>query len=305
MQLEWLEDFIELARTRSLSRAAENRFVTHPAFGRRIRALEEWVGVALIERKQPVSLTAAGLLFLDTATHAVDLLNGARDQFQSLNFTADDPVRLVTGRTLAVDFFPDWYATLQNRFGDFSVSVVTCGAQEAIMHMSAGDADLLLTFTSPLTQVLIDPHRFDSLVLAQERLVLVSAPNADGTPIFPMSTGDRAATPWLAVAPVLSTRSLLAQHLAKLRHKPALRMIYQADSYSAICEMAKRGIGVAWLPQMVVRDALQIGALVVTGAPALQVDFDIGLHRLHTCVHPRVLKIWAGLKVDEAPNSSK
>jgi DNA-binding transcriptional LysR family regulator len=41
VQLEWLEDFIELARTRSLSRAAENRCGTHPAFGRRIRALEE------------------------------------------------------------------------------------------------------------------------------------------------------------------------------------------------------------------------------------------------------------------------
>ena len=53
MQLEWLEDFIELAQVRSLSRAAENRCVTHPAFGRRIRALEDWAGVALIERKQP------------------------------------------------------------------------------------------------------------------------------------------------------------------------------------------------------------------------------------------------------------
>lgn len=44
MQLKWLEDFIELVRTRSLSHAAETRCVTPPAFGRRIRALEDWVG---------------------------------------------------------------------------------------------------------------------------------------------------------------------------------------------------------------------------------------------------------------------
>ena len=62
MQLAWLEDFVELARTRNFSRAAENRFVTSPAFGRRIRALEEWVGAPLAERKQPVSLTPAGML---------------------------------------------------------------------------------------------------------------------------------------------------------------------------------------------------------------------------------------------------
>ena len=40
MHIKWLEDFITLAQTRSFSRAAELRHVTHPAFGRRIRALE-------------------------------------------------------------------------------------------------------------------------------------------------------------------------------------------------------------------------------------------------------------------------
>ena len=39
MQLKWLEDFIVLAQERSFTRAAELRHVTHPAFGRRIRAI--------------------------------------------------------------------------------------------------------------------------------------------------------------------------------------------------------------------------------------------------------------------------
>ena len=61
MQTLWLEDFIALAQTRSLSRAAELRHVTHPAFGRRIRALEAWAGTPLLERGgSPVRLTPAG-----------------------------------------------------------------------------------------------------------------------------------------------------------------------------------------------------------------------------------------------------
>ena len=50
MQLKWLEDFITLAQERSFTRAAELRHVTHPAFGRRIRALEAWAGTPLIKR---------------------------------------------------------------------------------------------------------------------------------------------------------------------------------------------------------------------------------------------------------------
>ncbi|MCT6920371.1 MAG: LysR family transcriptional regulator, partial [Bifidobacteriales bacterium] len=45
MLVVWLKDFLELARTRSFTKAAENRHVTHPAFGRRIKLLEEWAGV--------------------------------------------------------------------------------------------------------------------------------------------------------------------------------------------------------------------------------------------------------------------
>ena len=48
MQTAWLEDFVALAATRSFSRAAEQRHLTQPAFGRRIRSLEQWAGTALV-----------------------------------------------------------------------------------------------------------------------------------------------------------------------------------------------------------------------------------------------------------------
>ena len=65
----WHDSVAErLAQERSFTRAAELRHVTHPAFGRRIRALESWAGTPLIEREAgPVKLTAAGEAFLDTA----------------------------------------------------------------------------------------------------------------------------------------------------------------------------------------------------------------------------------------------
>lgn len=75
MQSKWLEDFLLLAQERSFTRAAELRHVTHPAFGRRIRALEEWAGTPLIESGGgPVRLTPAGEVFRDTAEQMVRTL---------------------------------------------------------------------------------------------------------------------------------------------------------------------------------------------------------------------------------------
>src|SRR3546814_4780311 len=68
MNLSWLEDFLALAASGNFSRAAQERHMTQPAFSRRIRALEDWLGVALFDRAtHPVALTETGEWFRTTA----------------------------------------------------------------------------------------------------------------------------------------------------------------------------------------------------------------------------------------------
>ena len=68
LNLSWLDDFLALAESGNFSRAAEERHMTQPAFSRRIRALEEWLGTELFDRSsQPARLTAAGEWFRDIA----------------------------------------------------------------------------------------------------------------------------------------------------------------------------------------------------------------------------------------------
>ncbi len=301
MHLIWLEDFIELARTRSFSRAAENRFVTHPAFGRRIKALEQWVGAELVVRAHPVSLTAAGQLFLDAATHSTDVLYAARAQLQEGSGPMERTLRVATGRTLAQTFFPDWYESINQRFGPFPVSVSTGGAQEVILRLGAGDADLLVIYSSPTTRLLIDPMRYESLTLAREILLPVVAVDAKGRPRFKLAPAGRvtlAPTPWLGFSQSLTLRGVLAKHLAGLSRKIALRMVYEADSYESIHEMARRGVGVAWLPQRLVQEDINERRLLVIGEPEMRVNFDISLYRLRGNDNALVKMIWDGVACD-------
>src|SRR5438552_18236381 len=68
MNLSWLDDFLALASSGNFSRAADERHMTQPAFSRRIRALEEWLGTELFDRSsQPARLTEAGQWFRKVA----------------------------------------------------------------------------------------------------------------------------------------------------------------------------------------------------------------------------------------------
>ena len=51
MDLRWLDDVLVLLEEGNLTRAAERRNVTQPAFSRRIRAFEDWLGSPIISRE--------------------------------------------------------------------------------------------------------------------------------------------------------------------------------------------------------------------------------------------------------------
>lgn len=68
MESRKLEHLVELAATGSFSRAAENLHLTQPALSKSIQALEDELGVVLIDRQsKPLALTAKGELVVQRA----------------------------------------------------------------------------------------------------------------------------------------------------------------------------------------------------------------------------------------------
>ncbi len=68
MELDWLEDFLALVDAAHFSRAAEKRNISQPAFSRRIKMLETWIGAPLFNRAtHRIELTAAGEQWKPTA----------------------------------------------------------------------------------------------------------------------------------------------------------------------------------------------------------------------------------------------
>src|SRR5690625_7583325 len=86
MELRWLEDFIALARTQHFSRAAEEQHVTQPTFSRRIKLLEEEMGVTLINRQTlPLSLTPAGEEFLTLCEQVTERVRLTHERLRDIH----------------------------------------------------------------------------------------------------------------------------------------------------------------------------------------------------------------------------
>src|SRR6202041_2803084 len=78
MELRQIRSFLAVAETLHFGRAAELIHLSQPALSLQIRALEEEVGVRLLERnRRKTTLTAAGFAFRNDATAALSQLEEA------------------------------------------------------------------------------------------------------------------------------------------------------------------------------------------------------------------------------------
>jgi DNA-binding transcriptional LysR family regulator len=302
VELKWLEDFCCLAEHLSFSKAASLRGVSQPAFSRRIRQLEDWMGTTLINRAVfPSELTHEGKRFLPIAEEAVRDWYAHRTALRSRQ--PDERHRLTFSalHTLTVTFFPDWLHSLQQTLPPFSshLSPDKGGIEDNIMSLVDGNCDFLLTYAHACVPFLLDQTRFPYLLLGTEKVMPVSRPYPDG-PILDRALETGSSMPFLSYGDF----SFFGVALAKLfANQPALERHVVHENTISIGHkaMALAGWGVAWLPSELVQSELDEGTLVpATKDPAWSLMIEVRLYRHARPTRPIVDQFWEAAGVHGA-----
>lgn len=297
MQLKWLEDFVVLAQERSFTRAAEIRHVTHPAFGRRIRALEAWAGTPLVERGEggPVRLTAAGQAFVDTAQQMARNLAQSHDELMAIAGRQARTVTLSTGRTLARTVVADWLVRLRPHLADGELRILTRALADAVLDLQQGVADFSILYHHSTLAVPLDGRQFAHITLATDRLLPVSRAEAGGAPIHRLNA-DSTAVPYIAYGRTLALGRLVEDLLAHHPLAPSLKRLVECDSPDANYEYVRKGLGVSWLPWSMVHADCKAGMLAPAGGKGLEVKFDVRLYRPKRRLSALAESLWATIE---------
>jgi LysR family transcriptional regulator, hypochlorite-specific transcription factor HypT len=292
MDLKLLEDLVALAQERSFVRAAEKRNVTHPAFGRRIKALEAWAAVPLVDRSSsPIKLTEAGLTLLAQAQQVVQGIHHTRLQMRTQLAQAGRVLRVATGRTLARTVVADWLVRMAKPRGPLvgrKIEVRTGSVSDMAAMMERDETDLVCCYEHPAMSVKLNNQRYRHVTLAHDKLVPVSRARSPGVPQYQLDTA-----PLIAYGPSLSLGALLATHGHLSSPEVQARTRFVCDSADAIQEYALKGLGVAWLPWSLVIADCKRGTLVALGKRSDEVHFDVRLYRRATTLSPDIEAAWA------------
>lgn len=297
LESKWLEDFLSLAATRSFSQAAERRFVTQPAFSRRIRALEQAVGVTLVDRSStPIDLTPEGQLFLVTARSVMGQLRDSIRRLRGLQPGEGQVLEVAAAHSLAFTFFPDWISTLSDVMQELSVRLVAMNVEDAIHALREGECDVMLVYYDSYATLQLDATTFPSLRLADTLMLPVCAPTADGSPKYVLDQPGEGSIPLLAYTHGAflgrTVRLLVKNHPLNLR----LRTVYETAMAEGLKGMALQGLGVAWMPKLCIERELEEGSLVPCGGEQWQAPLEIRLYRCNLLDKPSVAQLWRRLE---------
>jgi LysR family transcriptional regulator, hypochlorite-specific transcription factor HypT len=293
MDLEWLQSYVRLAQTGSFSRSAEDSNVTQPAFSRRIKALEAWLGVPLVDRSTyPTKLTASGREFLQVAEEVVRALHVVRRNLSDSRRRETNIINIAALHTLSLTFFPSWIAELDADIRRLSYRLMSDNLHDCVQAMVEGSCDLLLCYTRAAKPLELDPGRFPSILLGNEIVIPVSAPRNARKPLFALPGRQEQPVPMLAYSPNSFLGSELDKMLGESERPHHFRCIYENSFAEALKAMAVAGFGLTWLPTKSIEGELATGRLLRAGPESWDLKLEIRLFRAVDRTRPAVDRLW-------------
>jgi LysR family transcriptional regulator, hypochlorite-specific transcription factor HypT len=294
MEFNWLEDFLALMDCGSFSRAAELRHVTQPAFSRRIRALERWVGVDLFERdRHPVKLTEAGDRFRLVAEEVLRRVLDGREEARHADNNAATKLKFAVTHALLLKFFLPWLHAWEAEAQIGAIHLLADNLHACEGLMLRGEAEFLLYHHHPAVPSRLGPNQFCSIQVGDDRLVPVVAPSQEGEPQYVLPGVADVPLPYLGYGLESGLGRILRTICGNGSQQAHLEPVFTSHLGAALRAMALSGRGIAWLPLSVVRDDLGDGSLVRAGDESWDAPLQIRLLRPRSPQRPAADKFWS------------
>ena len=257
INLKQLEAFVATAEFSSFTKAAEEMYLTQSTVSSHINALENSLGVRLIQRsaRQRVTLTKEGELVY---REAKDILDRCQNLQELKNHDRQNQLVIgassVPGQCLMPEIMGDYLALYPD-----SHYVQLRGDSERIhQYLAQGKANL------GFVGIATNPKEYHYHPVAEDRLVLITANKEPYQSLHRQGTSglELLNRPMILREENSGTRQEMERYLLHNRISPGdLNIVAQIDNPEAIRSSVSRGLGVSIMSVLAAREYLLSGRL--------------------------------------------
>jgi DNA-binding transcriptional LysR family regulator len=280
MDLRRLEVFLKVAELGSFSRAAEALFLTQPTVSEHIRALEEDLGVQLLDRLgRGAAPTPAGTLLLGYVRRILALTREARQAVDRFQGRMSGEL-VVAGSTIPGEYvLPALIGQFKAKYPEISTRLRVGSSRQASEWVEEGEVEIGVVGARPSSRALAWRE------LMADEMVIVVPPDHRWAGLATVTLEDVRSESLILRERGSGTREALerALHTATLDFS-AFHIAGEMGSTQAVKQAVRAGVGIAFISRRAVLDECRARLLVCVKVANLEVPraFYIVTHRDRT-----------------------
>ena len=261
MDLNWLDDVLVLLEERHMTRAAERRNITQPAFSRRIRSFEHWLGKPILDRKSNrVDINEALAANEEEIRALVNRLREMRTNIAGYD-SAGTSVTIAAQHASVCSSFPDMVLRTKEAFTRLRIRLRAGNLEDGISLLMRGDASIFVCYEAENLRQL----EFGDSVVRGEWGGDLLVPVVGGALRYMVTDNGR--VPPETPAIVYPDDS----YFGRVLRRNERRFGTTAYSENPVCmtafssgtlEMVRSGLGVGWIPFGMAHREIASGALI-------------------------------------------
>lgn len=182
-----LQCFIEVVRQGGVVKAADHLSLTQPAVSKKLKELEQMLGIDLIDRqKKGVVLTRFGEIFLRYAVNSADSLRQGIERVHLSSSAEHAPIVIGVLPTIASMVMPSAVRRFKEAMPEADVSIITATNTQLLGALRVSELDLVVGRLG-------EPDQMQGLVFEQLYLERIAIVVRSGHPILHQGGDSRAA----------------------------------------------------------------------------------------------------------------
>lgn len=296
MDLGQLETFLCIAQEKSFSRAAEKLCRTQPAISIAIKRLEEELGESLFDRSSKGgTLTDAGQLLHGYASRMLNLRQETFEAFRELRGLHRGKVTIGANESTSLYLLPELLLEYRKRFPEIKIQVYRSLSERIPGEVTERNLDFGFLSYDPVHPELrsIEVYRDHMVLVVPPGHALAGRRDVDirelGRELF---VAHNAATP---------TRARIMELFAE--HETPLNIHMELGTLQTIVDFVAQGAGLAILPHLAVKEALDKRLLVQVPVKQLRVEKTLRMVFRKESSLSHAAKSFLALVRERAPSS--
>ncbi|KIL40271.1 LysR family transcriptional regulator [Gordoniibacillus kamchatkensis] len=247
MDMRHLQYFLEAARWKSFTKAAQALYITQPTISKMIKNLEEELGVALFDRiGKRIELTDAGSVLLTQAQHMVKSFEEMTSHLDELTKVKRGRIRIGLPPMVGASFFPKVIGQFREQYPGIMLQLFEDGSKKVEADVGAGELDIGVVLLPT------NEEQFASFPFVKQRLMLVVHPSHRLAGSREASLLDLKDDAFLLFHENFALHDRIIAECARLGFEP--NVVYKSSQWDFISEMAAANLGVAFLPEAICRE---------------------------------------------------